>query len=86
MMEDLLGKFLQNLTTLNSDAAMNIEGASSKKLLTGEMEFILIILYTLICGTGLIANITLISVILGKIFFYQFRRNLIYGKYLNEAS
>ena len=68
MMEDLLGKFLQNLTTLDSDAAMNIEG--SKKLLTGEMELSLIILYTLICGTGLIANITLISVILGKMIIH----------------
>jgi len=52
-----------------SNITFDIDGlgqAGPAKLLSGSMEFSLVVLYTLVCLAGLVTNIALIAVILGK--------------------
>jgi len=58
---------LDSIMQFNSNLTFNVGNpSSSSKLLSGKMEFSLVLLYTIICLAGLITNIALISVILGK--------------------
>jgi len=55
------------LSAINmANSSFTIPSASSQKLLSGRMEFILVLLYSAICLGGLLANTALILAILGK--------------------
>ena len=51
---------------VNSSVNFKDPTSSSQKLLSGRMEFTLVLMYATICVGGLLANIALILAILGK--------------------
>ena len=56
---------LLNLNNLTFD--LPADQGATPKLLTGNMEFSLVLLYSLVCLAGLVTNTALIAVILGRL-------------------